>query len=152
MTTGMTRWNPSGELLRDRFNRLFEQSFNDFLSPLATVTGEGGVDRPWMPPVDIRETQDELIFVAELPGFTKDEVQITLENDVLTISGERKLEKNVANESWHRMERAYGSFARAFTLPSNVATDKVNATFRDGLLQVMVPKQEQAKPRKISIG
>lgn len=149
MITGLTRWNPSGDLLRDRFNRLFEQSFNDFLAPLSNT--EGVSTRPWMPPVDIRETQDELIFVAELPGLSKENVNITLENNVLTISGERQLEKNVDRESYHRVERAYGSFARAFTLPSNVKSDKVNASFRDGLLQVVVPKQEEAKPRKIAI-
>lgn len=149
MITAMTRWNPAGDVLRERFNRLFDENFNQLLAPYGT--GEGASTRPWMPPVDIRETKDELVFVTELPGISKDDVTITLENNVLTIAGERKLEKNVDRESFHRVERAYGSFARSFSLPSNLRVDAVNATFKDGLLLVSVPKQEEAKPRKVEI-
>jgi HSP20 family protein len=89
--------------------------------------------------------------VAELPGMTREDVQITLENNVLSIAGERKFEKDVKGESYHRLERTFGTFARSFTLPANVKTDKVEATFKDGVLTVTLPKVEEAKPRRVEI-
>ena len=87
----------------------------------------------------------------ELPGLTKDDVSITLENNILTLSGERKLEKDVQEESYHRMERSYGTFIRTFALPNNLQTEKVEAIFKDGVLTITLAKAEEAKPRKIVI-
>jgi HSP20 family protein len=153
MLNTMTRWNPANGLnARDPFFRLVDSFFNQDLLPSEEVS-----NRTWMPPVDIQETEDAYRLVAELPGLTKDDINITLENNVLRLTGERKFEKDVQEkkegkkEGYHRIERAYGTFVRAFTLPSQVSHDKVEAKFENGLLTIMVPKAELAKPRRISI-
>jgi len=148
MTTTLARWMPA-DLFRERFDRMLNQSFNEFLAPLGAT--EDVTNRRWMPAVDIRESDEALTLIAELPGLTKNDVHITMENNVLTLSGERKFETEEKEESYHRIERAYGSFSRSFTLPANVKTDKVEALFKDGLLSVTLPKVEEAKPRKIEI-
>ena len=146
MNSSVIRWNPTASYMnREPFARLFDTFFGD-------LQGEDVSNRGWVPPVDIQETGDGYKLQAELPGLTKDDIQITLENNVLRLSGERKLEKDVKKESYHRVERTYGTFARAFTLPSQVNHDKVEASFENGLLTISVPKAEQAKPRKITIG
>ena len=104
-----------------------------------------------MPPVDIQETADGYRLQAELPGLTKDDISITLENNVLRLSGERKFEKDAKKESFHRIERTYGTFSRAFALPQQVNGEGVQASFENGVLTIPVPKAEQAKPRKIAI-
>ena len=140
----ITRWNPTTAYLpREPFLRMFDSFFN------ADVQGEE--TRAWMPPVDVQETPDAYLFHAELPGLTKDDINITLENNVLRLSGERKLEKDAKKENYHRVERTYGTFTRSFTLPTQVDADKVQASFENGILTVAVPKAEQAKPRKIAI-
>jgi HSP20 family protein len=129
-------------------NRLFEQAFGD------AYTGEESEEmssRSWTPAVDIAESDDRLTLFAELPGLAKDDVQITLEDNVLTVKGERRFERDETKESFHRIERAYGVFQRSFHLPSNVQADKVEAAFADGVLRIAIPKQEEAKPRKIEI-
>jgi HSP20 family protein len=141
MTTSLIRLNP-------RFDRLFDRAFSDFLAP---VNEDAVSTRRWMPAVDIKETPEALTFSAELPGLTKEDVQITLENNVLTIAGERKFEKDVKEENYHRLERSYGSFARSFTVPGNVRFDRVDASFANGVLHIVLPKAEEAKPRKIEI-
>ena len=105
-----------------------------------------------IPAIDVRETEDCFEFTAELPGLTKDEVEITIEDKVLTLSGERKFEGDEERNGYHRIERAYGSFSRSFTLPNEVDQEKVKAVFENGLLAVSIPKAEQVKPRKIEIG
>ena len=92
-----------------------------------------------------------MTIFAEIPGLTKENVSITMENNVLTISGERKFEKDVEKENFHRIERTYGSFSRSFSLPANVATQKADASFKDGVLTVTLPKTDEAKPRQIAI-
>lgn len=149
MSTGLMRWSPEGDLFRTRFDRLFQNMFQDFFTPV--VSGEEVHARRWLPAVDIRETDEALIFTAELPGLKKEDVQITLENNVLTLSGERKFEKEVKEENFHRLERSYGQFSRSFTLPANVRAEKAEAKFADGLLTVSVPKAEESKPRKVEI-
>ena len=144
----LMRWTPNSNLYRTPIDRLFNDAFNEFLSPMAT---EEVSNRRFLPAVDIRETADALSLLAELPGLTKDDIQITLENNVLTLSGERKFEKDTKEENYHRMERAYGTFTRSFTLPANVQTDKVDADFKDGVLTISLPKSDQSKPRKIAI-
>ena len=135
------------DLTRDPFYRLMGSFFNQDI-----LGGEEVSNRNWMPPVDIQETEDAYRLVAELPGLTKDDINITLENNVLRLSGERKFEKDVKKESYQRIERTYGVFARSFALPSQVNSEKVQAAFENGVLTITVPKAEQAKPRKIAIG
>jgi len=149
MKTGLIRWSPQTDLFRSRLDRLFDQAFNEFVAPESRSGVASTLD--WMPAVDIRESDDALTLFVEIPGLSKDDVSITLEKNVLTISGERKFEKDVEKESYHRIERAYGSFSRSFSLPANVQTAKVDASFVDGVLTVTLPKSEEAKPRQIEI-
>jgi len=147
MTTALTRWTPETDLFRTRFDRLFNQMLGDIYTPAGeTMSGRG-----WMPAVDVRETPEHLTFTVDLPGLSKDDVNLTIENHVLTLSGERKFEKEAKGEEYHRVERSFGSFSRSFTLPSVVQTDKVDASFANGILTISLPKQENAKPRKIAI-
>jgi HSP20 family protein len=150
MTTAITRWTPETDLFRNRLDRMFNQMLQDVWGAQVPTT-EGVTSRAWLPPVDIREREDALVFSAELPGLTKEDIDITLENNVLTIAGERKFEKETKGEEFHRLERSYGHFTRSFTLPSSVRTDKVDANFDNGVLHISLPKQENAKPKKISI-
>jgi len=146
MLNNVTRWNPAVAYLnREPFARLFE----NFLSE--AVQGEEVSNRNWVPPVDIQETEEGYRLQAELPGLTKEDIDITLENNVLRLSGERKFERDVKKESFHRVERTYGTFSRAFSLPQQVNAEGVRAGFENGVLTILVPKAEQAKPRKISI-
>ena len=144
----LTRWTAANEVFRTPFDRLFHQAFNEFLAP---AEAEQVSNRRFLPAADIRETTEALTLHVELPGLTKDDVQITLENNILTLSGERKLEKDVKEESYHRMERSYGTFIRTFALPNNLQTEKVEAIFKDGVLNISLPKAEETKPRKIEI-
>ncbi len=149
MTTNLIRWTPETDLFRSRFDRLFQSMFQDVLTPV--LSSEDVSARRWMPAVDIRETDEALVFTAELPGLSKEDVQITLDNNVLTLSGERKFEKEVKEENFHRLERSYGQFSRSFTLPGNVRPEKAEAKFADGLLTISIPKAEELKPRKVEI-
>ena len=149
MTTGIIRWNPEADLFRGRMDRMFNEMLQNVWG--VAPTSEGVAPRAWAPAVDIRETEEALVLSAELPGLTREEVEITLDNNVLTLAGERKLEKDAKGETWHRVERAYGSFSRSFTLPASVRTDRVEAVFADGILTVTLPKMEESKPRRISI-
>jgi HSP20 family protein len=143
MLNQVTRWNPA-YVNREPLARWFETFFGD-------PSTEEVANRGWVPPVDIQETEDAYRLIAELPGLTRDDVQITLESNVLRLSGERKLEKDVKRESYQRIERTYGAFARSFSLPHQVSSEGVSAAFENGVLTITVPKAEQAKPRKITI-
>jgi len=105
----------------------------------------------WTPAVDIAEHDNEYLVKAELPGVNKDEVKLTLENNILTIRGEKKQEKETKKENYHRVERNYGSFQRSFTLPAAVKADKIDASYKDGILTVSLPKSEEAKPKQIEV-
>jgi len=144
----LTRWTAAPDVFRSPFDRLFNQAFNEFLSPIAT---EEVSNRRFLPAVDIRETSDALTLSAELPGLTREDVHITLENSVLTISGERKFEKDAKEENYHRIERAYGAFSRSFTLPATVDASRIAATYKDGVLTVRLPQREEAKPKQIEV-
>lgn len=145
MLNNVTRWNPAVAYLnREPFARLFENF-------LTEAQGEEVSNRNWVPPVDIQETEEGYRLQAELPGLTKEDIDITLENNVLRLSGERKFERDVKKENFHRVERTYGTFSRAFALPQQVNAEGVQAGFENGVLTILVPKAEQAKPRKISI-
>src|SRR6202521_1137561 len=145
MSNHVPRWPPSQQqaAVAQPLFRLFDTFFNDGGEDLAT--------RTWTPAVDIQETDDSYRIHAELPGLTKDDIQITLENNVLRLSGERKFEKDVKQENYHRIERTYGTFSRHFALPTQVTSDQVEAKLGDGVLWIVVPKAEQAQPRRISI-
>lgn len=140
-------------LARHPFFSNADQLFNDFLgtgSLFGRSVGEGLRDA-WIPAVDVQETDKLFVFTAELPGLGKDDIEITLEENLLTLSGARELEEQDEGETYHRIERSYGKFSRSFTLPSQVDNTQVAATFKDGLLTIEVPKSEQAQPRKIDI-
>ena len=147
----LTRMSRNPMLHESLFRGLDQLLSDDTFSPFSSLSREGLRSTGWMPPVDIRETADTFEFTAELPGLTKDDVSITIEDKVLTLSGERKWDEEENKNNYHRVERAYGSFTRAFTLPSVVDSDKVSARFEHGILTVSVPKAEEVKPRRIKI-
>jgi HSP20 family protein len=139
----LMRWSPWQEL--ESMNRQLSHLLDDSHFGLASEAGQ------WVPTVDIRETDDALLVQAELPGIEKKNVRLEVKNGVLTISGERRYEKDVKEENVHRVERAYGKFSRSFSLPTNIDADKVDATMKDGVLEVRLPKRESAKPKAIAI-
>ena len=131
-----------------------DRFFNDMLTDSlrdGSVTGDALATRAWAPPVDVRETNEHVILTAELPGLEPEDVEVTLQDQILSISGQRTLEKAAEGENVRRVERSYGSFSRSFTLPATVKTDKVDAKFENGLLSISLPKVEESKPRKIAI-
>ncbi len=139
-------YDPFRELrsLQDEVNRVFSSNLNR--------SGESGMGRgAWNPSVDIFENKDHLVLEAELPGLSPDDVDISVENNVLTIHGERKFEKQDDGDNFHRVERSYGSFTRSFTLPPTVSSEEVDATFDNGILRVELAKREDAKPRRIEV-
>jgi HSP20 family protein len=146
----IVRWEPFRELntLQNEMNRLFNTVFD---AP-AAGTGNGGTMRRWMPPMDLVETDEHFVLRADLPGMSEDDVKIELEDNTLTISGERKAEHETKNEGYYRVERASGSFARSLTLPQGVDAESVAASFDRGVLELRIPKPEQRKPRRIEIG
>lgn len=107
--------------------------------------------RPWVPPVDIKETENELIFKADVPDLEMKDIDVRMENGSLTIRGERKFEAKKEEGGWHRVERAYGSFERVFTVPDTVDAEKVKADYKNGTLTITLPKKEVAKPRQIKV-
>jgi HSP20 family protein len=107
--------------------------------------------RSWAPPVDIYETDNDIVLKAELPGVDPKDVEVRVEDNNLYLKGERKFEKEVKEQNYHRVERSYGSFARSFSLPNSISADKVTAEFKDGLLTLTMPKREEAKPKTIKI-
>jgi HSP20 family protein len=150
----LIRWNPTRELSgvpTDLWNiqRDFNRLFDGFLR--GGIQDEGLKVALWTPAVDISEHENEYQVRVELPGIGKDDVKITLESNILTIRGEKKLEKDVKEEDMHRMERVYGSFQRSFTLPTVVKENEINAFYKDGVLTITLPKAEEAKPKQIEV-
>jgi HSP20 family protein len=129
------------------FNRLFEGSKFNLLAPF----GEEFPLTRWTPPCDVFETAKEIVIKAELPGLKKEEVNVSVENNLLTISGERKFEEETGRENYHRIEFTYGQFRRSFTLPQFVDTAKITAGFKEGILTLLLPKREEAKPKQIEV-
>jgi HSP20 family protein len=144
----IVRWEPFRELssLQTEMNRLFNAAFE------GGNTGGNGGARRWTPAMDLLETEEQFVLRADLPGLSESDVHIELEDNVLTVSGERKAEHEAKREGFYRMERAYGSFSRSLTLPKGIDPEAVTAAFDRGVLEVRVPKPEQRKPRRISIG
>jgi HSP20 family protein len=145
----LIRWEPVRELntIQNEMNRLFNTFFE-------TPGGQGGApaaSRRWLPAMDLVEHGDEFILRADLPGLSENDVNIEFEDNVLTISGERKSEHEERKEGYYRLERASGNFSRSLTLPEGVDPEKVQASFDRGVLEVRIPKPEQRKPRKVTI-
>lgn len=141
------RWDPFRDLitLREKMNRLFEEAF--------TSRGEEKdlVASTWSPSVDIYETENALVLAAEVPGIDEKDIEIKIEDNTLSLKGERKFEKETKEENYHRIERAYGSFFRSFTLPHYIDQDKIKAEHENGVLKITMPKKPELKPRKVKI-
>ena len=143
------RWDPFGEIddLQNRLSTIFGR---------APVKKEGDKREAltvaeWAPLVDIVEDDKDYVIKAELPGLKKEEIKVGVQDDVLTISGERKYEKEEKDKKFHRIERAYGSFMRSFTIPEDSDGEKVSAEFKDGILRVHLPKTEKVKPKQVEV-
>jgi len=144
MRTTLSRFEPFRvSTLQDQFNRLFNQAFDR--------SAEEGSLTPWAPAVDIYETEHELVVKADLPDVKPEELDIRVENNILTIRGERKFEKKVNENNYLRVERTYGSFSRSFSLASTVNSEAIKAEYKDGVLTLKVPKREEAKPKQIKV-
>lgn len=144
----IVRLDPFRELaaMQDRINRIFGDAYNRRADDDMSLRGD------WIPAVDIFENdKHELVLRAELPGIDRSDIDLRVENNMLTLRGERKREKEVRDEQYHRVERLYGTFSRSFTLPSTVDAGNVSADYRDGVLTVVLPKREEAKPRQIQV-
>jgi HSP20 family protein len=147
MRTSIDRWDPFRDLvsIQDELNRLFGRTFvgPELTRPTASET--------WMPSMDVFETDDKIVAEIELPGIEPDDVDVSVEDSTLTVSGSREFTDELKDENVHRVERRYGAFTRAITLPQTADTEKVQAKFDKGVLRVEVPKVERAKPRRIEI-
>lgn len=136
------RWDPFAELSR----------LQDDMSRALGSNAQGrGAQRAFQPSVDIFEEKEAIVVMAELPGVKAEDVNITVENDLLTISGERRFERREDKGDWHRVESTYGSFTRSFALPKTVSADTIDANMDNGVLTVRLPKRQEAKPRKIEV-
>jgi HSP20 family protein len=146
----LIRWEPVGELntIQNEMNRLFNTFFE---SPAPGNGGTGSGSRRWIPAMDLVENGDEFVLRADLPGLSESDVNIELEDNVLTISGQRRAEHEERKEGYFRVERASGSFSRSLTLPEGVDPEAVKAHFDKGVLEIRIPKPEQRKPRKVAI-
>jgi HSP20 family protein len=145
MRATLSRFEPfrGASTLQDQFNRLFQEAFSR--------SAEEGSLTPWAPAVDIYETEHELVVKADLPDIQPEELDIRVENNILTIRGERKFEKKVNENNYLRVERTYGSFNRSFSLANTVNSEAIKADYKDGVLTLTVPKREEAKPKQIKV-
>ena len=151
----LVRWNPVRDLtafpsdvlsMQREINKMFDSFFRGSAGEDGFMTASA-----WTPAADIAEHDDAYVVKAELPGITKEDVKITVQDNVLTIRGEKKQESESKGSSYHRVERTYGSFQRSFTLPTSVKSDKIDAAFKDGILSITMPKAEEAKPKQIEV-
>src|SRR3989442_1023352 len=141
----LMRWEPFRDFatLSDSMNRVL----NDPLFRLAPTETVGS----WLPPVDIEEEGDRVVLRAEIPGVSRDDIDVSVENGTLTLRGEKKQERKIEAENAHRLERFYGSFSRSFVLPTRINAERIKATYKDGVLEVVLPKAEEARPKKIKV-
>jgi HSP20 family protein len=144
----LVRWHraPDVRRMQSHMNHLAQAMFEG-----AMQDNQFGQRRGWLPAVDVSEGEQAFTLTAELPGFSKDDVQIELQDNQLTLKGERKRETDVQEKQYRRVERVYGSFERSIKLPVAIDADKVHATFKDGVLKLTLPKAEEAKPKAISV-
>ena len=143
----IVRYDPFRDLrtLQEEVNRLFSTN-------LTRGFGEEGIGRgAWNPSVDIYENKEHIVLEAELPGMNRDDFELSVENNVITLRGERQFEKKDDSDNYHRVERSYGSFTRSFTLPQTVSAEGATAEYRNGVLRVTLPKREETKARRIQI-
>ncbi len=142
----ITRWDPFRNLLnlQEQMNRLFEDTFSRARADESSLAA-------WVPPVDIYETETELVLKADLPDVQEKDLDIRVENNLLTIRGERKFDLTVKEDNYLRVERAYGTFSRSFALPNTVNPDAIRAEYRNGVLEVRMPKREESKPKQIRV-
>lgn len=147
MRETLVRWDPFRDLvsIQDELNRLFGRTFTG-MEPTRPLAGG-----TWMPALDVYETEDKFVAKLELPGIESGDVDVSVEDSTLTISGKREFRSEVKEEEYHRIERRYGSFVRSIGLPQTADTEKVEASFDKGVLTVEVPKIERAKPKKITV-
>jgi len=143
--TVLTRWDPFREFstLQDRMNRLFRDSYGDREEALTTST--------FAPPVDVYEDEHNVTLKIEVPGIEEKDIDVRVENNTLTVHGERKFEKEEKEENFRRVERQYGSFTRSFTLPNTVDTDSIQANYEKGILKIQLAKKAEAKPKQIKV-
>lgn len=144
----MVRFDPFRDLasMQERINRMFGDAYTRRYDDDLTQRGE------WSPAVDIYETpSQEIVLKAELPGIAREDIDLRVENNTLTIRGERKPDTTIKQEQFHRVERSYGAFSRSFSLPSRIDTDKVRAEFKEGVLAITLPVKAEAKPRQIEV-
>lgn len=141
-------WDPWRDFgsLQERINKMFDDTIRS-----AGAGDEELATGAWSPAVDIHETDDSYVVSADLPGLKKDDIQINVEDNTLTIKGEKKFEERVPKDKYIRVERNYGTFVRSFSLPQNVDSGKIKATFKDGILDLTLPKREESKPKKIAV-
>ncbi len=141
------KYDPFRELrsLQDEMNRLFMTNLPRSFSQEEMASGG------WSPSVDIYESENEIVLEAELPGMNREDFEVSIENNVITLKGERHFEKNHEGDNYHRVERSYGSFTRSFSLPRTVSAESTTADFKNGVLRVSLPKKEEAKARKIEV-
>lgn len=144
----LVRWDPFRDIitLRERMDKMFEDSLARFRMP-----EEATMPTFWSPSVDIYETDENIVLKAELPGVDKKDVSVEVKDNTLILKGERKREKEVKEENYHRVERSFGTFMRSFSLPVTVKQDQVKAKFKDGVLEVTLPKAEEAKHKQVKV-
>ena len=144
--SSMMRWDPFRNIasLQEQMNRLFEDSRR-------SGRGDGSALTTWAPAVDIYETENELVVKADLPDMNEKDLNVRVENNMLTISGERKFESKVNEDNYLRVERTYGSFSRSFGLPSSVNTEAIKAEYKNGVLTLELPKRAESKPKQVKI-
>jgi HSP20 family protein len=148
----LVRWDPAKELdlLQGDMNRLFDTFFQG--RGLGAGSGGNSAGRRWIPPMDLVEADDEYVLRADLPGLDRDDLEIEVKDNVLTISGERRAEHEDRKEGYHRVERAFGRFSRSLDLPEGIDPSGVKADFERGVLEVRIPKPEERQPTRIEIG
>src|SRR5579872_1488328 len=142
----ITRWDPFRNIstLQDQVNRLFESSVQAGRADNAAITS-------WAPAVDIYETENELVLKADLPGVSEKDIDVRVENSMLTVRGERQFESKVKEDNYLRVERTYGSFSRSFGLPNTVNTEAISAEYKNGVLTVQLPKRAESKPKQVKV-
>jgi HSP20 family protein len=149
MKMALVRWDPAREL--DAFQSDMNRLFDGFFGRRDGTSANGYGGRRWIPPMDLVETEDNLVLRANLPGVDRDEIEIEVKEGVLTVSGERKAQHEEKREGFHRVERSFGRFSRSLELPKGVEADNIDASFERGVLEVRMPKPAERKPTRIEI-
>lgn len=150
---GLTRWNPWSELfsLHDQMDQLFNEAFGSYVAPRRNGGGNGGAEPAMTLPIDIRQTDEAYVLEASVPGFAPEEVEVTLDQNVLTIQGTHRQESEETRGGFIRRERRTGSFHRQVALPAEVRADEISASFEHGVLTVTVPRAQKAQPKRIPV-